>query len=57
MWNNADMTGGMTTVGEGLWHWFGGFHGGLSLIFLALIVAGVVLIVRDLRGGDPTSRQ
>lgn len=49
MWNDEGFGYGMDAMGDGMWHWIMGFHGILSLIFLALIIVGVVLLVRDLR--------
>jgi hypothetical protein len=49
MSNDEGMGYGMTGVGDSLWDWITGFYGGLSLIFLALIIVGIVLLVRDIR--------
>ncbi len=49
MSNDEGMGYEMTGVGDSLWDWITGFYGGLSLIFLALIIVGIVLLVRDIR--------
>ena len=54
----------MDAMGDGMWHWIMSFHGILSLIFLALIIVGVVLLVfimlrltaRKQRQSGPTSQ-
>ena len=54
MSNDEGFGYGMTGVGDSLWHWITNFYGGLSLIFLALIIVGVVLLVRDIRESRET---
>ena len=49
MSNDEGMGYGMTGVGDSLWDWITSFYGGLSLFFLALIIVGIVLLVRDIR--------
>lgn len=52
MWNDEGFGYGMGFMGDSMWNWITGFHGILSLIFLALIIAGVVLLIRDLRRAE-----
>lgn len=49
MWNDVGIWSGMGIAAP--WHWFAGFHGALSLIFLGLIGLGIYLLVRDLAAG------
>ncbi len=47
MWNGNWTNDGMMGWGDGAWHWLFGFHGILSLLLLAVIVALIVALVRD----------
>lgn len=49
MLNDEGMGYEMTGVGDSLSDRITGFYGGSSLIFLALIIVGIVLLVRDIR--------
>ncbi len=57
MWNNSWTNGDMIGWGDSAWHGFFGFHGILSVILLALIVAVVIALFRDqtLERGNETN--
>lgn len=53
MWNNGFNNGAMMGWDGGGWSsWFMGFHGILWILFLALIVFGLIHLIRD-RRRDP----
>ncbi|NQV84561.1 MAG: hypothetical protein HQ494_12145 [Rhodospirillales bacterium] len=52
MFNNEEFSYGMTDMDVGPWFSGMGFHGGLSLFFLALIVIALVLLIRDRERDD-----
>jgi putative membrane protein len=50
-WTHDEMMGGA----YGGWHWLFGFHGLLSIVFVAVIIFAVVALVRDSRRRDGES--
>lgn len=56
MWNEGWRHEGMMAWADGGWHWLLGFHGLLSIVFVAVIVFALVAIVRDLRRRDDENR-
>ncbi|MDA1089577.1 MAG: hypothetical protein O3A85_04600 [Proteobacteria bacterium] len=63
MLNNEGLGYGMTDIDIGPWYSGMLFHGGLSLIFLALVVIALVMLIRDYQrddgvdAGDETSQR
>ena len=49
MWGEGSSHHEMMGWGESSWHWFFGFHGVMSALFLAVIVVALALLIRDLR--------
>jgi len=49
MWDEGSLNHEMMGWCDSSWHWFFGFHGIMSAIFLAVIVVVLALLVRDLR--------
>lgn len=47
MWNNGFNHGAMMGWDGGSWPWFMGFHGILWIFFLALIIFGLIHLIRD----------
>lgn len=42
----------MAEFPDGGWHMFSGLPGTLSLIFIAVIIVGVIAVLRDWQRGD-----
>lgn len=49
MWDEGSLHHEMMGWGGSSWHWLFGFHGIMSALFLAVIVAVLGLLIRDLR--------